>query len=278
MIVGVVVLYNPTAEIIGNVLSYASELDRIYAVDNSVETNNELVGRLREIENIEYLSIGKNIGIAAALNIGVQGAIREKATWVLTMDQDSRFKSSKDLIKLVSFLETSGIPNIGILSPGHNKKYSKFPVTAERVVMTSGNLVAVEAYLKVGGFEEKLFIDQVDYDFCLRLKRNGFSILRFNDVVLVHTLGSKRAKSIGPIVLTMNTHAPVRRYYITRNSLYLWKKYFRTDFLFVMQEIFMFSKNFLEIAIFSENRRADCGYMLRGLFDFVRNRFGALEQ
>ena len=43
--------------------------------------------------------------------------------------------------------------------------------------ITSASLVPVSAWNDVGGFNEELFIDFVDHDFCAKLKEHGLSLI-----------------------------------------------------------------------------------------------------
>jgi rhamnosyltransferase len=55
--------------------------------------------------------------------------------------------------------------------------------------MTSGNLIHLTAHKIIGGFNEKLFIDYIDHEYCPRLHINGFSVIRANKAMLFHKVG-----------------------------------------------------------------------------------------
>ena len=55
-------------------------------------------------------------------------------------------------------------------------------------VMTSGNLLNIAAHKKVGGFDEKYFIDCVDWEYCLKLNTMNYQVLTLNDIELNHSL------------------------------------------------------------------------------------------
>jgi rhamnosyltransferase len=84
--------------------------------------------------------------------------------------------------------------------------------------MTSGSLIRTG----LGFFEEKLFIDSVDNEYCLRLRKNGYKIIRVNHAVLNHQLGTLRKNWLG---FSTIVHPASRRYYITRNMFYVMSKY-----------------------------------------------------
>jgi GT2 family glycosyltransferase len=57
--------------------------------------------------------------------------------------------------------------------------------------MTSGNIVNLDAYEKVGGWKDWMFIDCVDTDFCMNLHKHGYKVLRLNKVIMEHHLGDR---------------------------------------------------------------------------------------
>ena len=86
--------------------------------------------------------------------------------------------------------------------------------------ITSGNLVRMHVIDEVGAYDASLFIDCVDFDFCLRLRRAGYLVHRVPDARMFHRLGEER-----PVPAFARRHyilhSPVRRYYMFRNYLYL---------------------------------------------------------
>ncbi|QGZ60698.1 glycosyltransferase [Paraburkholderia acidisoli] len=274
---GVVVLYNPGVEVIDAIESYRQCLGHLYIIDNSERRNEQVFSRLSLLPQSTYIGEYENKGVALALNIGAREAIKNGAQWLLTMDQDSTFRAA-ELEKFLDAFEAlrSRHDEIGILSPSHNDKGVK-GLEVRPVVMTSGNILNLHAFTCVSGFEEKLFIDAVDYDFCLRLKNSKFTVFQINDVMLDHKLGTTKEISFIGFRRSISVHSPLRRYYMTRNALYYWRKHFWKHPIFVVSEIMKFSKNFIEIMLFSENRRADFGYMIRGIIDYYRGNFGQFK-
>ncbi len=91
-ICGIITLYNPPASYLDNINTYINYLDILYLVDNTPIINHkDHDSLLRRFPEIEILSFGKNIGIAAALNLGIKEGLKNNYSWLLTMDQDSSF-------------------------------------------------------------------------------------------------------------------------------------------------------------------------------------------
>lgn len=221
----VVVLYNPSEDNINNVLSYSTFMDKIYVVDNS-NTNNEKM--FFNIDNIKYIANMENKGIANALNIGALNAIKEKFHWLITMDQDSNL-SKKNYDSLLKYISENDTKNIGIVSPYHNVETNnkKSDETVEECleVMTSGNFVNLEIYKKIGGFKDWLFIDLVDIEYCFNLNKNGYKVIRLNNVIMEHKLGDTKVYKFLKKRFIVSNHSAFRRYFMVRNMLYVYDMY-----------------------------------------------------
>ena len=116
-IAGVVVLYNPDDNVRTNIDSYINELDILYVVDNSPIPNDN--NKKINCEKIKYISNNGNKGIANALNVGANNALKENCEWLLTMDQDSTFKDNS-LSKMKELLKKLNKVNNELI-----KRYSK---------------------------------------------------------------------------------------------------------------------------------------------------------
>lgn len=177
-------------------------------------------------DKIEIILNKENLGIATALNIGVRKALENGYEWILTMDQDS--KASPDMVKKMFNVYNSInreerkdilsiFPNFvdeRIQSIEENSNMNSYEYVDADI--TSGNLLRKEVFEKVGFFDDSLFIDLVDTDFCMRLNEKGIKMIKIRDAVLYHSLGE--SKTIKGILGSFNTsnHSALRRYYMTR--------------------------------------------------------------
>ncbi len=222
-IAGVVVWYNPTNDDKKNIYSYLESLDKLYIFDNSSKKNDFKLDK-----KIEYIFAGENEGIAKALNVTAKKAIEDGYEWLLTMDQDTVFENEK-LEKLKKFIDKKEA-NVAIICPWLETKLkiekSKQELDYPLDVMTSGNLLNLAIYKKIGGFLEELFIDGVDMEFCLRLKKHGFKIKRVNSISIKHNLGNITYKNFLKKSLLCMNHNYVRYYYRVRNYHYIHDLYY----------------------------------------------------
>lgn len=271
-IAGVVVLYHPDRMVEENVQSYLTRLDKLYIVDNTPNKDN---GKLfSKNSKIEYIPNKKNLGIAAALNIGAEMAKKDGSEWLLTMDQDSIFIED-NLDKMIEWLEKRKYPELGLLSPFHSIEIEQkipeskldFPIE----VMTSGNIINLKAHEKIGGFKEWLFIDCVDFDYCFTLDQYGYEIIRLNRVILNHKLGDLKSKHFFGRTYVHSNHNYIRRYYMTRNAFYIRGMYQERfpDFChMIMNNI---EKDAIKIILFEKDKYRKIRNMYRGYKDYKNN-------
>ena len=216
----VVVFYNPSDDNISNLNNFKDSVDVIYVVDNSEDD----IIRIKDDKKIKYIKLNENVGIAKALNIGANLAIENGYKWLLTLDQDSMI--TNDIInKMKKFIENNNHLNIGLVSPYHDIKANEelLDVECEEMleVMTSGNIINLDAYQKIGGFKDWLFIDCVDTEYGMNLNKNGFKVLRLNRIYMIHNLGNLEVHKLFGKDYPCYNHSPLRRYYMVRNTLYI---------------------------------------------------------
>ena len=273
-----VVLYNPDASVVDNIKTYASGVDEVFAVDNSDEPNAPLLDRITALgENVTIIPMHGNQGIAAALNRGLQEASRRGYGYILTMDEDSYFTDDtlqryKDKAEEL-FASDEKVIQVGIHNSGDKDDDLVVNNETPDWLITSGSIMRVEDSLTVGGFLEKLFIDEVDREFCYRAADRGYSFRRVLDLTMQHNLGSPiRGKLFGREFEAMG-HSKIRKYYIFRNCTYVMKTYPRTRKPY---RHFLFA-TWLKTILVEDDKMNKLKYMRMGRRDAKRGRFGRLE-
>lgn len=240
----IIVLYNPDIPDLIKLLNSAKhQVRHIVIADNStLDTIKDKIAHiLNDFSKVStYIDLKDNLGIAMAQNIAIELAIRENATHLLLLDQDSYLPDNMvaGLSTAYDSLETHG-RNIACVAPTFIDKkigttspifYYKglirkqiIPTGEEEYiiadhVISSGSLIAVKSWLKIGKLQENLFIDYVDTEWCLRAKKLDYLTFVIPKLTLIHDIGDGYAK-----VGTRNVvlHSDFRNYYMIRNSIYL---------------------------------------------------------
>ena len=229
---GIVVWYYPTIENVNNINSYIDCIHKLIIIDNSNIDNSNLISDF-DSSKIIYIAKKENIGMASALNQGCRFAIESGAEWVLTMDQDSCFFENN----LSEFIQDANdyleFDKVAIFAPVHfdtrnnnqkpvlEDKYSKIKYT-----MTSGNILSLSHLQNFGFFMDKLFIDWIDEEICIRICKLQLQIVQINRIFMEHFVGNGTGKMrIFGKIKYYDDYAPIRFYYITRNLFILSKMY-----------------------------------------------------
>ena len=130
---------------------------------------------------------------------------------------------------------------------------------------------------RIGYFDETLFIDGVDFDYCIRIRKNKFKIAQVNSALLMHHLGDMREKSLFGWTVYPTYHNHIRRYYIVRNKLRLGAKYLFFDSSFAVKSIVRLCYDFLLICVFEPDKLKKIYYGAMGLRDFIIGRSGKIK-
>ena len=219
-------LYNPEiAKLRENVTAVSPQVSRVVLVDNGSNNVESAALICDEYPNVSLIRNGENMGVAKALNIMFRYGGSIGAQWVLTLDQDSRVDDSfiEECSHLMQREEVVSISTLRRNRGIDRKTEYNESLSVETVnhCITSGNIVRLSAWKEIKGFNEALFIDCVDYEFCYRLRMAGYAIHRLNKVLLTHEVGRREERLFfGKKILT-NNYSPMRRYYISRNNVYL---------------------------------------------------------
>jgi rhamnosyltransferase len=91
--------------------------------------------------------------------------------------------------------------------------------------INSGALIKVKAWELIGGYDEVLFIDFNDYDFCLRITDKGYKIKQVTSEIISHAIGQITMHRLLWMNLAVWHHSAMRKYYQSRNRVYLNFKY-----------------------------------------------------
>jgi len=216
-ITGCVILYNPEInELLYNISTYIKYINLLIIFDNSTDTINNSKNKAiveSQFNNIIYLTFNENKGIAYALNYAAEYAIERKNEFLLMMDQDSYFPNNCFKNYLEYIKEQDEIALFCPMYPGESIN--------SKQVYTSGSILKLDKFNYVGKFDEKLFIDEVDGDYTYRLLKNGLKIKKVTNINIEHKLGNKISKTIYNKTFYSDNHNALRKYYISRNRIYL---------------------------------------------------------
>jgi len=275
-VAGVVVIYNPGQNVIENIISYINQINYLFIIDNSENPNQTLTEFSNSNHMVKYIFNNANLGVAESLNIAAKKAIEAKYSFLLTMDQDSMAPPDLVLSQLKIFQNSA---NIGIVSPLHSNRFGTHIKPSKESsnvmsVMTSGNLLNLDAYQKVGGFCDDFFIDYVDIEFCFKLNYNKYKIVRLSNIILEHNEADITKKKIFSKKIYPTNNAPFRMYYKTRNLLYLRERYKKTNSHLLKEEYKIYLRNVVKILLFEKQKFLKFKMIIIGGWDYFNRKKG----
>lgn len=227
----IIVAYNPDERLQKNVqnLSCCNILRDIIVVDNSTEES-KIIQQISVLDKVTVISCHGNKGIAYAQNIGIAEAEKKKYKWALTLDHDT-IVDNRLLEKYYAHIENNDCSNIAILSTdyydiGADKLAfnNGEPVEAE-LVISSGSLINIDIFNKLGRMKEHYFIDQVDNEYCYRVLKNKYQIIVLPGSSMEHRLGNIKQVHVLGFKFHLYNQPPIRTYYRTRNCIYFIREY-----------------------------------------------------
>jgi GT2 family glycosyltransferase len=249
-IASVTVTWNPGRVIEGHIralLRQTHPLEEIVVVDNaSVDGTAELLKR--EFPKVTVLAESRNTGIAGGLCAGLEYSCAKRHDWIWLFDQDS-VPAPTALEELLNALTSicEGGNEIGILAslpvdPGSGTEHRGLlwrnrliPLPAERArepicfvdsVISSGSLIRRDVVTRVGLPRRDFFIDFVDHEYNLRIRKMGYKIAMVRASVLYHHLGDVyRVRNFPLGDFRMRSREPTwRHYFMSRNEAFtVWR-------------------------------------------------------
>ncbi len=229
-IAATVILYNPKEADLINIESYLSKVKRLYVYDNSSKKTESKF--ILENEKIIYFWNGENHGISIRLNQACKKAIFDGFEYLLTMDQDSSF-FEKNLdsyfTAITNFLEKDKVAIYGLEYAFNDINDKTLDYIEVDHLITSASIMNLKIFNEIGGFDENLFIDGVDIDYCFAALSKGYKNIKFGKISFNHSLGisiEKRSPfSLFLFKKKLSLHSSIRIYYMQRNMLYIKNKY-----------------------------------------------------
>ena len=220
----ILTVFNPEIDkLLENIRTYANQA-AIIIVDNSPEPIDYDFPAIC----VEYLILGENKGIATAQNIELRKAIDIGYEYFIEMDQDTLLtdgyvkKIISEYVSLVKYdKKPFGIGPLAINSKDgfvyHNRDKLKGIVSVKHT-LSSGFFFSKYSTKVVGFKDDSLFIDLVDWEWCMRANSKGLKTYVTSELCIIHSLGEGHKSILG---VKLGMPKPFRHYYQFRNTIEL---------------------------------------------------------
>ena len=285
--VAVIVTYHPDLDrLVQGLDAVRPQVDAVVVVDNgSPSASLELLACRPDVQ---VLPLGANLGIGAAQNRGIAWARARGAAFVLLLDQDSVVAAGMvtKLHQAYATLNAAG-ERVGALGPVQvdasgevaprftryrRARYLQVPLPEHArsmecdMLIASGTLIPMATLDDVGVMDASLFIDKVDTEWCLRVKRGGWSLYGVADALLYHRLGESTLSVPWWRGKRLPVHKPFRYYFMVRNSV-LMHRMRKVPWSWRLADLSQVVQIILFHGLLAPNARENRPMILRGLRD-----------
>jgi len=265
---GTVILYNPPENTIENIFTYIDDIELLYIFDNSPQK--AIIFPNEILNKSEYVHSGINEGIAKRLNEAIIKAKTDGFDYLLTMDQDSSFKNEdlKKYLESIKSLENNYKTLMYGIRYYDLKENENIEPKVDAILITSGSIINITSAYEVGWFDENLFIDEVDREYCMRGMRMGYSNILINNLKLIHNEGTQKKVLLPNLKFGFRMiHNPKRMYYKMRNFILIRKKYPEYKYLTPFSNQFNVLKNNI---LYGNNKFKTIYYTIKGLLSGLK--------
>jgi rhamnosyltransferase len=288
-ICAVVVTFHPDPHLPERLERIAPQVQRILIVDNHSDAATiALLRMLSPHLGVKLILNPDNVGIATALNQGMAYAESEGFVWALLLDQDTIPFESMVHVLTQAYSDYPDKERVALIGANFEDASTQQPSLTpggagaaswveQKTAITSGSLVSVPVYSTVGRFKDELFIDDVDFEYCLRARARGFKVIVAREPVMTHAIGAPAVRRFLWRTVRPSNHSAVRWYYMTRNPILLAQEYWRTDSAWVVANLYGHLKWMIKMVLYEADKLAKIQLMLRGAWHGLRGRTGRLE-
>lgn len=281
-ICAVIVTYLPDASFETRLNAISKQVSMVLIVDNGSDAQRSMLRELTINERVLLIENEKNLGIATALNIGIQRAIDLGYEWVLLFDQDTLAHNNLCQSLCDIYASYPAPKKIALIGANYSNVFkpiadldSKQSYQLVKRVITSGTLLSIVAYQKIGRFNDEYFIDMVDLEYCVRATRLGFTLLKSTALLMTHSVGFPTKHSLFGKKIWLNNHSPLRRYYYVRNYVVFQREYGKYRFGgWAVKSLRKSIRLVFLILLFESNKQSKIKAILIGWLDGFNQHMG----
>lgn len=286
----VMVLYAPDLDVTDKAIeAILPQVDLLCIVDNTPGA--DLSARFTD-NRIHYIAMSGNSGIAAAQNRGTRWLLDRGVDFLVYTDQDSETRPDTIARLMHGYtILTDGGVKVGLAGtlPVNRETGEPYRLSARRIdspndlrripgaegiseyysAISSISLIPRRAMLDNGGFDESLFIDGVDHEWCWRAwHTHAYRTFIVRDAVIDHCLGQGDRHLAARQVHIASAD---RVYYQFRNYLWL-KRLEYTPAYWIKKNGLKYAVKFFYFPIMVSPRGKYLKNILRGIRDGLRRR------
>ncbi|MBM9501996.1 glycosyltransferase family 2 protein [Leptospira sp. 201903071] len=278
----IIVTFNPEIpSTFENIRNLNSNAVPVLVVDNGSKNISEIRSKIQKPNSI--FSNEKNLGLALALNKGIDFAKENFYSHVWLFDQDSLLKSEAIdfFLRAVKKEENQTVRGKKVGSFGPNifdtiKNRNIYGIEDDRiglvetsVIITSGSFYPLDVLNDVGSIDESFFIDYLDYEWCFRAADKGYIHCVVCNANMRHSIGNRSKRIFG--LFSVSVHSPFRWYFLFRNGILICRMS-HIPLRFKFEVLFKTGFRFWILPFLSDSIFQTYRHILWGIFDGITGK------
>jgi rhamnosyltransferase len=236
-VAAVIITYNCYTSIERTILAVANQVSSVIIIDNGSDPDalkaiKRAIDRNR-LQSCEFLPQDRNLGIGAALNIGVRAALAAGAEYVLTLDDDTEIFPGA-VAELVRCCMDHVGQHVGIVGArwitpdafGETSCREEDAPRSVKLLPSAGCLIRREVFESVGMFREDYFLDFTDYEYCARIIDSGWQMLTCPAASVLQRRGDVILRPFFGRTVAVTNYPAERLFLLCRNGIvfHLWER------------------------------------------------------
>jgi rhamnosyltransferase len=279
----VIVTYNPEPSFEQNVRALLPQVSKLIIVDNqSTSAGHSVIAQTAATCDVEVIWNQQNLGIAGGLNAGINRALAAGPySWIATFDQDSRVAPDYVAAILKAYSACPFRDEVAIICANYSNliqecednpipRANGFVFREIKSAITSGSFVKSIVFGICGQYDESLFMDYVDHEFCLRLRKHRFRIIQAGNALLQHEIGSPTSHRFLWKRFVSTNHSSTRRYHNAHNRLLVYRRYLNSEISWVLNDGFGWLREIIKVALVERNRAEKLVSTAKGAWDAMK--------
>lgn len=291
-----IVTFNPDIQTLTRLVDILKcQVEAVIVVDNASERESANAMKCWCADSqVELVLNEENQGVSAGHNQAVVIAEEKGFTHLAMFDQDSLPSDTMllDLLRVEERLR-AGNAKIAAVGPQYFDPRHRVPAPFIRLeqgwvrklqcrdqsevmpvdyLITSGTLIRLEVLREIGGFDESLFIDYIDIEWCLRAKAKGYQSYGVCAAKMHHSLGDEVVSwQNGKRLVSVRT--PLRNYYLFRNAVLLYRRPY-IAWIWCLNDAYRLLLKLGFFSLVTPPRLTNLKMMLLGLYHGICGRSG----
>jgi len=237
--------------------------------NNSSDGTREYLASLHNNKSIHCLYLSSNVGAGAGYSHAMAYALEHMYLDYFWMIEDDTYYEKEALSDLLCHIESSSFDMISL--KGFKNSFGSTTniignnqLQPVQSVLLDGSLIKADIIRKIGPPKKEYFMMCDDYEFCLRMKKNGYKIALINieSANYLHLGGEGK---FTPSTLW-------RGYYTSRNHLLILREYF--SILNLLSYLFKQLKYLVAAAVYAPDRWKRIKFRLFGIWHGILGKQG----